>query len=75
MTNLYKLTMYIAHDKFLKGEIDQDLCERTPEFELIPPGREPPILLGTAEDLEEKFRALCLLRLGLNNSRLGINTI
>jgi len=72
LTNLYKLTMYITHDKFLKAQIDQIYVNDCGEFELIPRIGNHVILLGTANDLEDKFRKLyAFYRLGLN--KIGWN--
>jgi cell division protein FtsQ len=72
MTNLYRLTMYITHDKFLKAQIDQIYVNEHREFELIPRVGNHVILLGTAEDLDDKFRKLyAFYRLGLN--KIGWN--
>jgi cell division protein FtsQ len=72
MTNLYKLTMYITHDKFLKAQIDQIYVNEQGEFELIPRIGNHLVLLGSADDLDEKFRKLyAFYRLGLN--KIGWN--
>ncbi len=67
MTNLYKLAMYISHDKFLKAQVDQIYVNPQREFELIPRIGNHVILLGDAHDLDEKFRKLyAFYRYGLN---------
>ncbi|MFZ4522124.1 MAG: hypothetical protein ACOYNC_10475 [Bacteroidales bacterium] len=72
LTNLYKLTMYITHDKFLKAQIAQIYVNEMSEFELIPRVGNHVILLGKAEDLEDKFnRLFAFYRLGLN--KIGWN--
>jgi cell division protein FtsQ len=72
MTSLYKLAMYISHDTFLKAQINQIYVNDLHEFELIPRVGEHVILLGKAEDLEEKFHKLyAFYRLGLN--KIGWN--
>jgi cell division protein FtsQ len=72
MTNLYKLTMYITHDKFMKAQIAQIYVNEFREFELIPRIGNHVILLGKAEDLEEKFKKLyAFYRFGLN--KIGWN--
>ena len=72
MTNLYELTMYITHDKFLKAQIDQIYVNEEGEFELIPRIGNHLILLGSADDLDDKFRKLyAFYRLGLN--KIGWN--
>lgn len=72
LTNLYKLTMYIIHDDFLKAQIDQVFVNELNEFELIPRVGNHVILIGKAEDLDAKFRKLiAFYRYGLN--RIGWN--
>jgi cell division protein FtsQ len=72
LTNLYKLTMYITHDKFLKAQIAQIYVNEQNEFELVPRIGNHIILLGTAEDLDDKFRRLvAFYRYGLN--KIGWN--
>lgn len=72
MTQLYKLAMYITHDSFLKAQIDQIYVNDKQEFELIPRVGDHVILLGDANDLDEKFRKLyAFYRFGLN--KIGWN--
>ena len=72
LTNLYKLTMYITHDKFLKAQIAQIYVNEQNEFELIPRIGNHVIMLGKAEDLDDKFRRLyAFYRFGLN--KIGWN--
>jgi cell division protein FtsQ len=72
LTNLYRLTMYISHDKFLKAHIEQIYVTGTHEFELIPRVGNHLILLGTADDLDRKFRKLyAFYKYGLN--KIGWN--
>jgi cell division protein FtsQ len=72
MTNLYKLAMFISHDPFWKSQIDQIYVNELQEFELIPRIGNHVIMLGTADDLEDKFRKLFVFyRLGLN--KIGWN--
>lgn len=72
MTNLYRLTMYITHDKFLKAQIAQIYVNEFNEFELIPRIGNHMILLGKADDLEDKFsRLYAFYRFGLN--KIGWN--
>ena len=72
LTNLYKLTMYITHDKFLKAQIAQIYVNEFSEFELIPHIGNHVILLGKAEDLDDKFKRLfAFYKLGLN--KIGWN--
>jgi cell division protein FtsQ len=72
MTNLYRLTMYITPDKFLKAQIAQIYVNEQGEFELIPRVGSHVILLGSAEDLDDKFRRLfAFYKFGLN--KIGWN--
>ncbi|MCK9421254.1 MAG: hypothetical protein M0Q38_01515 [Bacteroidales bacterium] len=72
MMSLYKLSMYISHDKFLKAQIDQIYVNEQYEFELIPRIGDHVILMGKANDLEEKFQKLfAFYRFGLN--KIGWN--
>jgi cell division protein FtsQ len=72
MTNLYRLTMYITHDKFLKAQIAQIYVTERGEFELYPRIGSHVILLGTAEDLDDKFnRLFAFYKYGLN--KIGWN--
>jgi cell division protein FtsQ len=72
LTNLYKLTMYITHDKFLKAQIAQIYVNEANEFELIPRIGNHIIQLGKAEDLDDKFKRLyAFYRFGLN--KIGWN--
>lgn len=67
MTNLYKLAMYISHNKFLKAQIDQIYVNQQKEFELIPRVGSHVILLGDAHDLDDKFRKLyAFYKFGMN---------
>ena len=64
--------MYITHDKFLKAQIGQIYVNEFNEFELIPRIGSHVILLGKAEDLDDKFRRLyAFYRFGLN--KIGWN--
>ena len=72
LTDLYRLTMYITHDKFLKAQIDQIYVNAQGEFELIPRVGNHVILLGDANDLGEKFSKLyAFYKYGLN--KIGWN--
>lgn len=72
MTGLYKLAKYISHDPFLKAQIDQIYVTELNEFELIPRVGNHVIMLGTADDLDDKFRKLIVFyHLGLN--KIGWN--
>ncbi|NCA77929.1 MAG: hypothetical protein EOM90_16495 [Alphaproteobacteria bacterium] len=67
LTNLYRLAMYINHDPFLKALTDQVFVDESGEFEIIPRLGNHVILLGTAEDLDHKFKKLfAFYKLGLN---------
>jgi cell division protein FtsQ len=72
LTNLYRLTMYITHDKFLKAQIAQIYVNEFSEFELVPRIGNHVILLGKAEDLDDKFtRLYAFYKYGLN--KIGWN--
>ena len=58
MINLYKLSTYITEDKFLKSQIEQIYVDPNGEFELIPRIGNHIILVGGAENLEDKFERL-----------------
>ena len=67
LTNLYRLTMYIIHDPFLKSQIDQIYVNESGEFELIPRVGNHVIIFGEAEEIEPKFRKLlAFYKHGLN---------
>jgi len=67
LASLYKLAMFISHDKFLKTQIDQIYVNAQQEFELIPRVGNHVILLGDANNLEDKFNKLFVFyRKGLN---------
>ncbi len=72
MTSLYRLAKYISHDKFLKSQIGQIYVNDCQEFELIPRVGDHVVLLGKAQELDQKFRKLyAFYRLGLN--KIGWN--
>ncbi|MEI7499816.1 MAG: hypothetical protein WCK84_05150 [Bacteroidota bacterium] len=72
ITNLYKLSMYISNDTFLKSQIDQIYVNEFCEFELIPRIGNHVIIFGAVDDLDDKFRKLfAFYRLGLN--KIGWN--
>lgn len=69
MNNLYKVAAYIVKDKFLKAQIEQIYVEPNGEFELIPRVGDHIIILGGADNLEEKFeRLLVFYRQGLSRT-------
>jgi cell division protein FtsQ len=72
LTNLYKLTMYIIHDNYLKAQIDQIYVNALGEFELIPRVGGHVIIFGEADDLDAKFKKLlAFYKYGLN--KIGWN--
>jgi cell division protein FtsQ len=72
LTNLYKLTMYIIHDNYLKAQIDQIYVNDLGEFELIPRVGGHIIIFGEADDLDAKFKKLlAFYKYGLN--KIGWN--
>ena len=69
VNNLYKLSTFITKDKFLKAQIEQIYVEPNGEFELIPRVGSHTILMGTADNLEDKFERLFVFyRIGLNKT-------
>ncbi|MCX6283785.1 MAG: hypothetical protein NTW31_06090 [Bacteroidetes bacterium] len=67
MFDLYKLALYINRDKFLKAEIDQVFVTPSKEFELVPKVGKHVIMLGRADNLDEKFKKLLVFyKHGLN---------
>jgi cell division protein FtsQ len=69
MNNLYKVATYITKDKFLKAQIEQIYVEPNGEFELIPRVGDHTIILGDADNLEDKFeRLLVFYRQGLSKT-------
>ncbi|NQV02940.1 MAG: hypothetical protein HQ542_09860 [Bacteroidia bacterium] len=66
-SDLFKLAMFISHDPFLKVQVDQIYVNRQGDYELIPKVGNHIILLGNAEELEDKFRRLMVFyKQGLN---------
>lgn len=69
MNNLYKLSAFITKDKFLKAQIEQIYVEPGGEFELIPRVGTHTILMGRADNLEDKFERLFVFyRMGLSKT-------
>jgi cell division protein FtsQ len=69
MNNLYRLSLYIQKDKFLKALIDQIYVDPAGEFELIPRIGNQVILFGNAEDMDDKFEKLMVFyRKGLSKT-------
>ena len=69
MNNLYKLSAFITKDKFLKAQIEQVFVEPNGEFELIPRVGTHTILMGGADNLEDKFERLFVFyRMGLSKT-------
>ncbi|HZX63579.1 MAG TPA: hypothetical protein VFE66_10235 [Bacteroidales bacterium] len=69
MNNLYKLSAYITKDKFLKAQIEQIFVDPNGEFELIPRVGAHTILMGGADNLEDKFERLFVFyRMGLSKT-------
>lgn len=58
VANLYKLAVFIDGDEFWNAMVEQIHVDERGEFELIPMLGSHNILLGTADDLEGKFRRL-----------------
>jgi cell division protein FtsQ len=71
--DLYKIATYVDKDAFWKAQIEQIFVTAESEFVLIPKIGDHTILLGTTEDMEEKFEKLMLFyKEGLN--RVGWET-
>lgn len=71
-SDLFKLALFIDKDPFLKAQADQIYVNRTGDYELIPKVGDNIILIGNAENLEDKFGRLMLFyRHGLN--KIGWN--
>jgi len=69
MNNLYKLSAFITKDKFLKAQIEQIYVDPNGEFELIPRVGTHTILIGRADNLEDKFERLFVFyRMGLSKT-------
>ena len=69
MNNLYKLSAFITKDKFLKAQIEQIYVDPNGEFELIPRVGTHIILMGRADNLEDKFERLFVFyRMGLSKT-------
>jgi cell division protein FtsQ len=69
MNNLFRLASYIACSPFLKAQVEQVYVDRDGEMELIPRVGNHIILMGRADDLDDKFtRLMVFYRLGLNST-------
>jgi cell division protein FtsQ len=69
INNLYKLSTFITKDKFLKAQIEQIYVDKNGEFELIPRVGNHIILMGRADDMEDKFERLFVFyRMGLSKT-------
>jgi cell division protein FtsQ len=69
MNNLYKIATFITQDKFLIAQIEQIYVEPNGEFELIPRVGAHTILMGGADNLEDKFERLFVFyRMGLSKT-------
>ncbi len=70
MYNLYKLSAFITENKFLKAQIEQIYVDPNGEFELIPRIGTHSIVIGNAENLQDKFERLFVFyRYGLSKIR------
>ena len=58
INNLYMLSEFITRNKFLKAQIEQIFVEPNGEFELMPRVGRHTIILGGADNLEDKFERL-----------------
>jgi len=69
MNNLFRLACHIVRYPFLKAQIEQVYVEQNGEMELIPRVGNHIILLGNAENLDDKFtRLLVFYTMGLNKT-------
>lgn len=69
MNNLYKVATYIMKDRFFRAQIQQIYVNQNGEMELIPRVGNHVILIGNADDLEEKFDKLFVFyRKGLSQT-------
>jgi cell division protein FtsQ len=69
INNLYKLSAFITRDKFLRAQIEQIYVDPNGEFELIPRVGTHTILIGGADNLEDKFERLFVFyRIGLSKT-------
>jgi cell division protein FtsQ len=69
MINLYKLSTFIVKDTFLNALIEQVYVQKSGEFELIPRIGNHIILLGTTDNMKEKFdNLLVFYKLGLSKT-------
>jgi cell division protein FtsQ len=69
MNNLYKLSAFITKDKFLKAQIEQIYVDPKGEFELVPRVGTHIILMGRADNLQDKFERLFVFyRMGLSKT-------
>ena len=58
MYNLFKIAKFINNNEFIKAMIEEVFVTRDHEFELIPKVGNQLIILGDANDLDEKFEKL-----------------
>jgi len=67
LLDLYKLALYLNRDRFLRTGIDQIYVTPSMEFELVPKVGNHVIMLGRADNLDEKFtKLLAFYKKGLN---------
>lgn len=67
LSSLFRLAIFIANDPFFKSQIEQIYVMDDGEIELIPRVGKHVILLGCANDLQDKFHKLYVFyKLGLN---------
>ena len=68
LLDLYKLSLFINRNSFLKAQVDQIYVTPQKEFELVPKVGNHIVMLGHADDLDEKFRKLlAFYQKGLNS--------
>ncbi len=67
LSDLYKLALFVSQKSFFKAQIDQIYVNKNGEYELIPKVGDHIVILGNAEDLEDKFQRLFVFyKRGLN---------
>lgn len=67
LADLHRMALFISKDPFLRAQVNQIYVNRQGDYELIPTLGNHLILLGNAEDLQDKFtRLMVFYRKGLN---------
>ncbi|MBE0649083.1 MAG: hypothetical protein IH596_15030 [Bacteroidales bacterium] len=67
LSDLHKLSLFIYRDPFLKAQVDQIYVNHQGDYELVPKLGNHLILLGSTDELPDKFKRLMVFyRKGLN---------